>query len=96
MSNKLTPCTPAQIEILKKQQFGGTKPGTLLKDFNSLLEFIGETGIAVSEKNQLFARNTLAELNRLLTHPLDVKLKRPVQNPSLILMGFTCCCAVRA
>lgn len=79
MSNKLTPCTPAQIEILKKQQFGDTKPGTLLKDFNSLLEFIGKTGIAVSEKNQLFAQNTLAELNRLLTHPLEMKLKRPVQ-----------------
>lgn len=88
MSNKLTPCTPAQIEILKKQQFGGTKPGTLLKDFNSLLEFIGETGIAVSEKNQLFAQNTLAELNRLLTHPLDVKLKRPIQKSFPYINGL--------
>ncbi len=79
MNNKRIPCTHAQIEILKKQQFSGTKPGTLLKDFNSLLEFIGKTGIAVSEKNQLFAQNTLAELNRLLTYPLEVKLKRPVQ-----------------
>ncbi len=88
MSNKLTPCTPAQIEILTKQQFGDTKPGTLLKDFNSLLEFIGETGIAVSEKNQLFARNTLAELNRLLTHPLDVKLKRPLQKSFPYINGL--------
>jgi len=79
MSNTQIPWTPAQIGILKRQQFGGTKPGTLLKDFNSLLAFIGTTGIAVSEKNQLFAQNTLAELNRILTHPLDVKLKRPVQ-----------------
>lgn len=79
MNNTQTPCTPEQIEILKKQQFSGTEPGTLLKDFNSLLKFIGKTGIAVSEKTQLFALNTLPELNRLLTHPLDVKLKRPVQ-----------------
>ncbi|MDP1667059.1 MAG: hypothetical protein Q8L79_18295 [Methylobacter sp.] len=32
MSKKLTPYTPEQIEILKKQRFSGTEPGTLLKD----------------------------------------------------------------
>jgi len=69
MTDTLTPCTPEQIEILKKQQFSDTEPGTLLKDFNSLLEFIGKTGIAVSEKTQLLALNTLADINRLLTHP---------------------------
>lgn len=79
MSNKQIPCTPAQIEILKKQRFGDTEPGTLLKDFNSLLAFIGKSGIAVSEKTQLFALNTLAELNSVLTHPLEIKLKRPQQ-----------------
>jgi hypothetical protein len=88
MSNKLTPCTPAQIEILKKQHFSDTEPGTLLKDFNVLLEFIGETGIAVSEKTQLFALNTLAELNRRLTHPLDVKLKRPMQKSFPYINGL--------
>ena len=79
MTGNLTPCIPKQIEILKKQRFSDTEPGTLLKDFNSLLEFIGKTGIAVSEKTQLFAINTLPEINRVLTHSLDVKLKRPVQ-----------------
>lgn len=79
MNQTAIACTPEQIGILKKQQFSGTEPGTLLKDFNTLLEFIGDTGIAVSEKTQLLAQNKLAELNRLLTHPLDVKLKRPVQ-----------------
>ncbi|MDI1292898.1 MAG: hypothetical protein PSV18_09150 [Methylobacter sp.] len=79
MSNTKNSCTPAQIEILKKQQFSDTEPGMLLKDFNSLLAFIGETGIAVSEKTQLFALNTLAELNQVLSHPLAVKLKRPLQ-----------------
>src|SRR5664279_1774509 len=79
MSNTQISCTPAQIEILKKQQFSDTEPGTLLKDFNSLLAFIGKKGIAVSEKTQLFALNTLAELNQVLSHPLAVKLKRPLQ-----------------
>jgi hypothetical protein len=88
MSNILTPCTRAQIEVLKKQQFSGTEPGTLLKDFNVLFEFIGKTGIAVSEKTQLFALNTLADINRRLTHPLDVKLKRPVQKSFPYINGL--------
>ncbi|MGZ8158808.1 MAG: IS1096 element passenger TnpR family protein [Methylobacter sp.] len=88
MTGKLTPCTPEQIEILKKQPFSDTEPGTLLKDFNSLLAFIGKTGIAVSEKTQLFALNTLADINRLLTHPLDVKLKRPVQKSFPYINGL--------
>ncbi len=71
--------TPEQIGILAKQVFSGTEPGTLLQDFDTLLEFIGKTGTAVSEKTQLFAINTLPEINRVLTHSLDVKLKRPVQ-----------------
>ncbi|MFU8788916.1 MAG: IS1096 element passenger TnpR family protein [Methylobacter sp.] len=79
MSKKQFIFTPEQIELLKKQQFSDTEPGTLLKDFNSLLAFIGKQGIAVSEKTQLFAMNTLADLNQLLTHPLEIKLKRPAQ-----------------
>ncbi len=88
MTDKLKPCTPEQIEILKKQQFSDTEPGILLKDFNSLLEFIGKTGIAVSEKTQLFAPNTLADINRRLTHPFDVKLKRPVQKSFPYINGL--------
>jgi Plasmid pRiA4b ORF-3-like protein len=72
-------CTPEQIQILQAQQFTDTQPGTLLKDFNTLLDFVGETGIAVTEKAQLLAMNKLAELNQRLSRPLDVKLKRPQQ-----------------
>jgi hypothetical protein len=78
--NQSTPvCTPEQIEILKTQQFSDIQPGTLLKDFNALLDFVGEAGVAVSEKTQLLAMNLLAELNQRLSSPLQVKLKRPLQ-----------------
>jgi len=79
MNQMAMACTPEQIGILTQQVFSGTEPGTLLQDFDTLLEFIGEAGVAVSEKTQLLAQTKLPELNRLLTHPLDVKLKRPVQ-----------------
>jgi hypothetical protein len=80
---------PAQIQCLKKQRFSDDEPGTILKDLTSLLDFIETAGgIAVSEKNHLFAVKILPELNRLLSHPLDVKLKRPVQKSFAHINGL--------
>ena len=74
-----TELTPAQIQCLKNQRFSDNEPGTLVKDFSSLLDFIGTTGIPVSKKNHLFAIKLLPQLNQLMSNPLDVKLKRPQQ-----------------
>ena len=71
--------TPGQIQCLKNQRFSDNEPGTLLKDFSSLLDFIGTTGIPVSKKNHLFAIKLLPQLNQLMSAPLDIKLKRPQQ-----------------
>ena len=71
--------TPDQIQCLKKQTFNDNEPGTLLKDFSSLLDFIGSDGIPVSGKNHLMAVKLLPQLNQMMSHPLDVKLKRPQQ-----------------
>ncbi len=70
---------PEQILCLKSQQFSDNEPGTLLKDFSSLLDFIGSTGIPISGKNHLLAIKLLPQLNQLMSNPLDVKLKRPLQ-----------------
>ncbi|MCF7987465.1 MAG: hypothetical protein K9L60_07860 [Methylovulum sp.] len=86
---------PEQILCLKSQQFSDTEPGTLLKDFSSLLDFIGSTGIPVSKENHLLAIKLLPQLNQLMSNPLDVKLKRPPakifsshQWPVFIAEGF--------
>lgn len=71
--------TPEPIEFIKNQPFNDSQPGTLLKDFASLLDFIGSNGIAVSEKNQFFAMKLLPEINQRLAKPLAVTLKRPLQ-----------------
>ncbi|MDD5323416.1 MAG: hypothetical protein PHD43_22985 [Methylococcales bacterium] len=68
--------TPEQIQCLKSQIFNDKEPGTLLKDFSTLLDFIGSTGIPVSGKNHLIAIKLLPQLNQLISHPLDMKLKR--------------------
>ena len=79
MKKLKTELTSTQIQCLKNQRFGDNEPGTLLKDFTSLLDFIGTTGIPVSKKNHLFAIKLLPQLNQLMSNPLDVKLNRPQQ-----------------
>jgi hypothetical protein len=56
-----------------------TSPGTILKDFQTLLNFIGEKGIVVSANNHSLPMKSLRELNQLLSEPVAIDLKRPVQ-----------------
>ena len=65
--------------ILRQQTITEDSPGTILKDFARLLDFIGSEGIPVSGKNDLLPMKRLAELNAQLTHPIELDLKRPQQ-----------------
>ena len=69
MKKKKAILTPDQILCLKNQTFSDNEPGTLLKDFSSLLDFIGPGGIPVSGKNHLMAIKLLPQLNLLMSHP---------------------------
>jgi hypothetical protein len=75
-SNELS---AAAIEILANQTISATSPGTILNDFQVLLDFIGEKGTAVSNANQLLPIKSLAEINESLSEPIQIDLKRPVQ-----------------
>lgn len=50
MKNKKPKLTPDQIQCLQQQIFNDNEPSTLLRDFSSLLDFIGADGIPVSGK----------------------------------------------
>ena len=65
--------------ILRQQTIDEDSPGTILKDFASLLDFIGGEGIAVSGKHDLLPMKRLPELNAQFTHPIELDLKRPQQ-----------------
>jgi hypothetical protein len=80
--------TPQQIEQFQKQKFCEHAPGTLLKDFGALLEFIGPKGIEVSKLNHLFAGKYLSAINALLTRPLVMQLKRPQQKSYPAINGL--------
>lgn len=77
---KAKPLTSEQLHGLENQAFNLQQPGRILKDFGNLLKFIEDNGfIEVSPKNHLCAMKLLPVLNQLMTYPLDVQLKRPLQ-----------------
>lgn len=65
-------------EILKQQAIDENRPGTLLRDFQTLLDFIGSEGSPVSGKFDLLPVKTVQELNNKMSHPVAVNLKRPM------------------
>jgi len=51
-------------------------PGTIVRDFAALLDYLGKDGIPVSPKTSEFAIARLPDLNGLLTHPAPIGLSR--------------------
>ena len=55
-----------------------TSPGTILSDFNVILNYLKEKDLPVSGTHQ-FPRSLLPEINALLSCPIQLGLKRPDQ-----------------
>ncbi len=68
-----------EIDLLKQQSLAATAPGTILTDFQTLLDFVGDDGIVVSNSIHTLPLKSLADLNRSLSQPIDLALQRPVQ-----------------
>jgi Plasmid pRiA4b ORF-3-like protein len=69
--------TKAQKQILHDQTIEADRPGTILRDFQSVLDFMGTGGIKAAGKYNLFPIDKLDELNQRLSRPLSLALKRP-------------------
>ena len=76
---KLPELSAEAIAILKQKQISETAPGTILQDFQALLDFIGDQGIAVSGKRHLIPMKSLAAFNQQLSEPIQTDLQRPQQ-----------------
>jgi hypothetical protein len=70
--------SPAAIELLIQQSISATAPGKILTDFQTLLDFVGD-GMPVSNNIHTLPQKSLADLNQLLSQPIQLGLKRPVQ-----------------
>ena len=63
-------------QILTSQTIDTDGPGSILRDFEMLLEWIGPEGTTVSHKNNLLPMKSLEQLNARMTHPLQLALNR--------------------
>ena len=93
MKNKDKPAlTPSLSEknqqVLRNQIIDDNGPGTILRDFKTLLEFIGQDGVSVSGKHNLFSFKLLPQLNEQMTRPIELDLKRPLQKSYPYLNGL--------
>ncbi|MDD5034561.1 MAG: hypothetical protein PHE55_07355 [Methylococcaceae bacterium] len=70
--------TSDQIRLLETCDFEHQPPGTILRDFDTLLELIGDAGMPITP-GQLIALSQLQTLNSRLSHPVKLDSKRPVQ-----------------
>ena len=61
---------------LTEQQITSREPGTILKDVNTVLEFVGPDGIVNKSRNASFPPERLQELNAKVGHPIQLDLKR--------------------
>lgn len=69
----------AYQKILQDQVIDEEGPGTILKDFETILDFVGPDGVTVSANTNQFPLKLLGELNARMTHPIEIDLKRPRQ-----------------
>lgn len=80
--------SPPEIAVLKQQRFTKKDPGTILQDFQTLLNFIGEVGIPVGTKRHFISMKSLAQLNQKLTEPIAIDLQRPQQKSYPTINGL--------
>ncbi|MFM2314871.1 MAG: hypothetical protein RLZZ04_4147, partial [Cyanobacteriota bacterium] len=77
-----------EIAILQQQEITKTSPGTILQDFQALLDFIGQDGIAVGGKLNLIPMKSLAQINQQLAEPIQTDLQRPQQKSYPTINGL--------
>lgn len=66
-------------QTLLEQTINEDGPGSVLRDFETLMDFVGERELKVSGLHQLLPMSALAELNTRLSKPFHIHLRRPQQ-----------------
>lgn len=78
----------SERQLLQQQTIDKNPPGTILQDFQTLLDFLNPQGIEVSGVNNVLPMKQLRTINDLLSHPIDMGLKRPVQKSYPYIHGL--------
>lgn len=86
MSNTLT---MDQVRaVFEAQVFDADHPGTILRDFQTVLDYVGPKGIEANGKYHLLPIGSLPELDARLSRPLNLPLKRQQLRSHPYLQGI--------
>jgi hypothetical protein len=77
-----------QQELLRAQVIDAAHPGPILRDFQTLLDFVGPQGVKAPGKYNLLPLGAIGELNERLSRPLRLDLKRPQLRSHPYLQGL--------
>jgi Plasmid pRiA4b ORF-3-like protein len=87
-SSELPQVLPEHKKILQNLAIDAHGPGTILRDFETLLGLLKEKdGLAITPSGQL-SLNILEDINARLAHPIHVNLKRPQQKSYRPIQGL--------
>jgi hypothetical protein len=75
-------------QLLRSQPIDEHQPGTILRDFETLLSFVGEEGLATSSEYFFLPISKLNDLNSRMTCPATHALKRPQQKSFPLIHGL--------
>jgi hypothetical protein len=71
--------TANQERCLREQVFTADEPGPVLRDFQTVLDFLRfQGGVEAAGKYNVFPMKYIAELDRCLSRPLHLDMKRPL------------------
>ena len=82
------PLTEDKKQLLQQQTITQDIPGTILRDFQTILELLQPNGVEVSSTYHQFSLKYLQQLNSQLSYPIDINLKRPVQKSYPYIHGL--------
>lgn len=82
------PLTEDKKQLLQQQSISQNTPGTILRDFQTILEFLQHDGVEVSSTHHQFSLKYLQQLNSQLSYSIDINLKRPVQKSYPYIHGL--------
>ena len=79
--------SPGHRRVLKETTIADSGPGTILKDLEILLDYLRKQELPVAGTHRL-PRTVLGEINGLLSHPIQPRLKRPEQKSYPHIQGL--------
>jgi hypothetical protein len=80
--------TAAHERLLRDQVISSDKPGSVLHDFDAILDFVGPYGVPAKGQHNLLPLKSIGEMDRLLSRPLNLQMKRPLIRSHPYLLGL--------